>query len=98
MGALKHADRALDAGVFFSINAAMLRSQKGVRLLKTLPRDRVLTETDAKTGDLEVGHDRRAGDPSKTSNGGRPVMGRKGIDKFAGFGISNEMTIDTVSG
>jgi TatD DNase family protein len=45
-GALKHADHALNAGVFFSINAAMLRSQKGVRLLKALPRDRVLTETD----------------------------------------------------
>ncbi len=45
-GALKHADRALDAGLFFSVNAAMLRSQKGTRLLRSLPRDRVLTETD----------------------------------------------------
>lgn len=45
-GALTHADRALDAGLFFSINAAMLRSQKGIRLLRALPRDRVLTETD----------------------------------------------------
>lgn len=45
-GALKHADRALEAGTFFSVNAAMLRSQKGLRLLRSVPRDRVLTETD----------------------------------------------------
>lgn len=45
-GALKHADRALSAGIYFSVNAAMLRSQKGARLLRALPRDRVLTETD----------------------------------------------------
>lgn len=45
-GALKHADRAIEAGAFFSINAAMLRSKKGVRLLQGLPRERVLTETD----------------------------------------------------
>lgn len=45
-GALKHADRAIDAGAYFSVNAAMLRSQKGVRLVRALPRERVLTETD----------------------------------------------------
>lgn len=45
-GALKHADRAIEAGMYFSVNAAMLRSQKGTRLLRSLPRERVLTETD----------------------------------------------------
>lgn len=45
-GALKHVDHALDAGLYFSVNAAMLRSQKGSRLIHGLPRDRVLTETD----------------------------------------------------
>jgi TatD DNase family protein len=45
-GALKHVDRALDAGLYFSVNAAMLRSQKGSRLIRGLPRDRILTETD----------------------------------------------------
>ena len=48
-GALKHADRALSAGIYFSVNAAMLRSQKGARLLRAIPRDRVLTETDGPT-------------------------------------------------
>jgi hypothetical protein len=46
---------------------------------------------------LEVGYNRRAGDPEKTTADGRPLMGRKGIGKFAGFGISDRMTIDTVS-
>jgi hypothetical protein len=46
---------------------------------------------------LEVGYDRRGGDPATTSDGGRPLMGRKGIGKFAGFGIADEVTIDTVS-
>lgn len=45
-GALKHAARALEAGLYFSVNPAMLRSQRGARLLRSLPRDRVLSETD----------------------------------------------------
>jgi TatD DNase family protein len=49
-GALKHAERAVEAGLYFSINAAMLRSQKGMRLLLALPRNRVLTETDGPYG------------------------------------------------
>jgi TatD DNase family protein len=45
-GALKHVDRALADGCYFSINPAMTRSEKGRRLIERLPRDRVLTETD----------------------------------------------------
>jgi TatD DNase family protein len=45
-GALKHAERALEAGLYFSVNAAMLRTHKGSRLIRALPRERVLTETD----------------------------------------------------
>ena len=43
---MKDAERALEAGLCFSINAAMLRTEKGVKLLRALPRNRVLTETD----------------------------------------------------
>jgi hypothetical protein len=47
---------------------------------------------------LEVGYPRRGNDPSSTSGSrGRPLMGRKGIGKFAGFGIANVMVVDTVS-
>lgn len=45
-GPLGIADDALAAGLFFSINPAMLRSVKGRTLLARLPRDRVLCETD----------------------------------------------------
>lgn len=46
---------------------------------------------------LEVGYNRRGDDPTKTTDTGRPLMGRKGIGKFAGFGIADRMTVDTVS-
>lgn len=40
-------DRACEAGLFFSVNLAMLASARGTRTVAALPRDRVLTETDA---------------------------------------------------
>ena len=46
---------------------------------------------------LEVGYNRRGDDPTSTTADGRPLMGRKGIGKFAGFGIADRMTVDTVS-
>ena len=45
-GALKHIDVALDAGLWFSVNSAMLRSERGQRVVNALPRERVVTETD----------------------------------------------------
>jgi TatD DNase family protein len=39
-------DEALDAGLYFSINPAMLRTEKGKALVATLPHDRALTESD----------------------------------------------------
>jgi len=45
-GSRRTMHRALDSGHFFSINPAMLRSQSGRRLIKALPPERVLTETD----------------------------------------------------
>jgi TatD DNase family protein len=45
-GSLGHVDDALNAGMFFSINPSMLRSNKGASLLRHLPRARVLLETD----------------------------------------------------
>lgn len=47
---------------------------------------------------LQVGLNRRANDPdAKTLEKGRPVLGRKGIGKFAGFGIAQVMRIGTIS-
>lgn len=46
---------------------------------------------------LEAGYDKREGDASATSKGGRPLQGRKGIGKFAGFGIAEKITVATTS-
>jgi TatD DNase family protein len=45
-GSIREAERALEAGCYFSINTAMIAAKSSAPLLKLLPRDRVLTETD----------------------------------------------------
>jgi TatD DNase family protein len=49
---------ALDAGMYFSVNPAMLRAEKGKALIAQLPHDRVLTESD---GPFAKAHGRQAG-------------------------------------
>ena len=46
---------------------------------------------------LAVGRNRRGEETEGRTAGGRPVLGRKGIGKFAGFGIASLMTVATVS-
>lgn len=47
---------------------------------------------------LEVGYNRRHADPmAKSSGKERPILGRKGIGKFAGFGIATVIRVETVS-
>jgi TatD related DNase len=46
-GPLGVLERALVAGLYFSVNPAMLGSANGRRILAALPRKRVVTETDA---------------------------------------------------
>lgn len=53
-GTKNEARRALDLGCYFSINAAMLNSDKHTALLQGIPLHRILTETDGpftRTGD-----------------------------------------------
>jgi TatD DNase family protein len=45
-GTAAEARRAAELGCYFSINAEMLRSEKNERLVRSLPMDRLLTETD----------------------------------------------------
>ena len=47
---------------------------------------------------LAVGRNRRGGASEERTAGDRPVLGRKGIGKFAGFGIASVVTVETVSG
>lgn len=46
-GSLVEAARAVEAGLFFSINGQMLMSEAGRQLAMFLPADRLLTETDS---------------------------------------------------
>lgn len=46
---------------------------------------------------LKVGYNRRKVDGNSVTRTGRPVMGRKGIGKFAGFGIARVIEIATTS-
>jgi TatD DNase family protein len=45
-GALKHLPVAIDAGLWFSVNPAMVRSKNGRQIIDALPKERVVTETD----------------------------------------------------
>jgi TatD DNase family protein len=46
-GSASDARRAIDLGCYFSVNPAMLRNDRGRKLIGALPADRLLTETDA---------------------------------------------------
>lgn len=46
-GSIASAQRAVLTGCYFSVNAAMLASNKGRALVKSLPKERLLTETDS---------------------------------------------------
>ena len=46
---------------------------------------------------LDVGRDRRKAEKTDKSPGGRPLQGRKGVGKLAGFGIADLMEVQTVS-
>ena len=45
-GTLPEVERAVDLGCYFSVNRAMFRNARGCKLIKSLPADRILTETD----------------------------------------------------
>jgi len=45
-GSVRELDRAIEMGCWFSVGPAMMNSEKGLGLVRRMPRDRVLTETD----------------------------------------------------
>ena len=60
-GPLAPLDDALAAGLYFSVNPAMLASKSGMRIIAALPHDRVLIETDGP-------HTKRNGRPAEPSH------------------------------
>ena len=45
-GSRRELRAALDAGCYFSVNPAMITSERGIALIRDIPRNRLLTETD----------------------------------------------------
>jgi len=45
-GQIKEMERAIEYGLYFSINGAMTNTKKGETLIRRMPIDRVITETD----------------------------------------------------
>ncbi len=60
-GSAKPIETALSAGLYFSINPAMLTSKSGQRVLAEVPPDRILTETDGP-------YTKRAGQPTSPAD------------------------------
>ena len=57
-----------------------------------------MTFADCEDRYLNVGYAQRGGDPRRTTRKKhRPLLGRKGIGKFAGFGIAGVISVDTTS-
>lgn len=46
-GPLSHVDKAVEIGTWFSVGLPMLRSKRAASLISKIPRERLLTETDA---------------------------------------------------
>ena len=46
LGTKKELNRAIDLGCIFSVGPAMTVSQKGVKIIDRLPKDKILLETD----------------------------------------------------
>lgn len=46
-GELKDLEKAVDAGFYFSVNHKMVKSKNGISIIESLPRNLILTETDA---------------------------------------------------
>lgn len=45
-GSLRDAERAVQGDLYFSVNPAMLRSDRGAALVRLVPPDRILLESD----------------------------------------------------
>ena len=67
-------------------------------LIEIIDKGNGMTFEECQSYFLTVGRDRRADTQSEVSQEKkRPVLGRKGIGKFAGFGIAETILVDTTS-
>ena len=80
-GSKSDARRAVALGCYFSINAEMTRTDRGRDLIRSLPRDRILTETDGPFTQVE----------------GRPSEPSDVLDAIAGIGASIGLPADVAA-
>lgn len=76
-GSAAEARRAADLGCYFSINEQMLAKEGKTAFLRSLPRERLLTETDGpftKVGD-------RAAEPTDAGRALAPLAALLGLDE-----------------
>lgn len=83
-GSKSEAARALDMGCYFSINSAMLKSEKAAALVQTLPVARILTETDGPFTET-------AGRPSKPTDVADTVQRLAGLRGITATTLVTEM-------
>ena len=79
-----------------SVEVQLPSDRKSTSILSIIDDGLGMTFDECQTRFLRVGYNRRAKGKNKTPSG-RKVMGRKGIGKFAGFGIAQVVEIDTTS-
>ena len=86
---------ATEADITFSFESEV----KADWTITVLDNGNGMTKDECQNKFLNVGFNRREGDGPKATSAekSRPLMGRKGIGKFAGFGIARFIEIDTVS-
>ena len=53
-GSQNELERAIKMGCWFSVGAPMLRSKKGIAALEMIPKERILTETDAPFASTDI--------------------------------------------
>ena len=73
-GTPSEARRAAEMGCYFSVNSVMLNAEKARKLVQSLPKDRILTETDGPFTDVTPNHNRPA-DLTLTRDGLAAVLG-----------------------
>ena len=78
-GSKSDARRAVALGCYFSVNAEMMRTDRGRELILSLPRDRILTETDGPF----TQRDGRSAEPSDVPITANTLGGMLGISTNA---------------
>ena len=85
-GSARQLEQAIQAGCYFSVNSAMVRAKKGIDLIRRMPQEQVLTESDGPF----VREGARGADPRDVENAVKALAGVWGCSRSAATQIVNE--------